>query len=545
MKQTIFIFLLFYASFSGYSQETFMYRLILKDKGNPPFSIEQPEMFLSDKSIQRRTKQGFVTDSVDLPIDPSYFQAIANTGAEIRTFSKWAKTVVVHIPDLSLIPQLKNLSFVDTLYCVWKGSISPSFTRDLESSDNQPLGIPAFAGMTGSNNSYGAGYTQISLNNGHLLHDAGFRGQGMTIAVIDGGFVNADLIDFFDSQRIKDVKNFNHEINDFLREGIDHGTKVLSCMLSDKQGEMVGTAPEADYYLLRTEIDSEEYPVEEDYWIAALEYADSIGADIATSSLGYANFDDTSMNHTHNQLDGKSVPISIAAGLAASRGILLFNSAGNERDDPWIKIMFPADAENMLAIGAINRDSVCSYFSSAGYTADRRVKPDLMAMGTSNAIIGSNGQILSGNGTSYATPVLAGLSACLWQALPALTTFEMIELLRETANAFSRPDSLMGYGIADVYKAYVQSKTGLKPVETENTFFFFVDSRENRLYLNFSHLQDNSKSVLNIYSSVGMKLLSVSKLSSSIDISSLPKGVYIAHLQTGDRPACVRKFIKM
>jgi len=167
-----------------------------------------------------------------------------------------------------------------------------------------------------------------------------------------------------------------------------------------------------------------------------------------------------------------------------------------------------------------------------------------MAMGTNVAVVGSGGQIVYSNGTSFATPILAGLSACLWQALPELTSFEIIRLLRETASAFSHPDSLMGYGIADVYKAYTQGRTGLKPVKTENTIFFSVNPHENRLYLNFNHSQNESKFVLNIYSSVGIKVLSVSDFSSSIDISSLPKGVYIASLQTGAQPAIVRKFIK-
>lgn len=539
MKQTIFILLFFCVVFPGYSQETFMYRLILKDKGNPPFSTEQPEMFLSDKSVQRRARQGFTVDSIDLPINSSYLQAIANTGAEIRTFSKWVKTVVVHIPDSSLIPTLQNLPFVDTLYCVWKGSLSKQIASQDEDDVMQNT-------LKNNINSYGVGFTQISLNNGYLLHDAGFRGRGMTIAVIDGGFINVDFIDYFDFQKVKSVKNFNHETDDPLRGGIDHGTKVLSCMLSDKPGEMIGTAPEADYYLLKTEIGDEEYPVEEDYWVAALEYADSIGVDVVTSSLGYAYFEYDSMNHIHNQLDGKSVPISVAAGLAASRGILLFNSAGNEGNrDEWKKIMFPGDALNMLTIGAIKQDSVRSHFSSEGFTADGRIKPDLMAMGTAVAIVGSNGQIVHGNGTSYATPILAGLGACLWQALPELTSFEMIELLRKTANAFSHPDSLMGYGIADVYKAYTQSKTGLKPAGTENTVYFSINPRENRLYLNFNHPQNHSKLILNIYSGMGIKLLSVSNVSSSIDISGLSKGVYIAHLQMGDKPAYVRKFIKL
>ena len=538
MKQTIFIFLFFCTFFQVYAQETFMYRLMLKSKGNPPFSTEHPEMFLSDKSIQRRAKQGFVVDSTDLPIDPSYLQAIANTGAEIRTFSKWVKTVVVHIPDSSFISPLKNLPFVDTLYCVWKGSLpNQAQVREEDTAVRNST-------LKNDISSYGAGFTQINLNNGYLLHDAGFLGKGMTIAVIDGGFTNADLVDYFDFQKIKGIKNFNHETTDPLRGGIEHGTEVLSCMLSDKPGEMIGTAPEADYYLLRSEVDSEEYPVEEDYWIAALEYADSIGADIVTSSLAYGYFDDSSMDHTQDQLDGESIPISIAAGLAASRGMLLFNAAGNEGNKPWEKIMFPGDALNMLTIGAIGRDSVRSYFSSVGYTADGRIKPDLMALGTSVAVVGSSGQVLYSNGTSFATPIMAGLSACLWQALPELTSFEMVRLLRETANAFSRPDSLMGYGIADVYKAYTQNKTGLKPTGNGNTVSFFVNPYENRLYLNFDHSQNESKFVLNIYSSVGIKVLSVSDSSSSIDISSLSKGIYIAYLQMGAQPATVRKFIK-
>jgi subtilisin family serine protease len=515
-----------------------MYCLILKDKGNPPFSTEQPEMFLSVKSVQRRIKQGLAVDSIDLPIDRSYLEAIANTGADIRAYSKWVKTVTVCFSDLSLVPQLKNLPFVDTLYCVWKGSL-PQQTMFHE--ERYALQNTAANDL----NSYGDGFTQIALNNGHLLHDAGFRGKGMTIAVIDVGFVHADLVDYFDSQRIKGVKNFNHELNDPLREGDDHGTKVLSCMLSDKSGELIGVAPEADYYLLRTEVTGEEYPVEENYWVSALEYADSIGADIVTSSLGYSEFDDSSMNHAHNQLDGKSVPISIAAGLAASRGMLLFNSAGNEGNKPWRKIMFPGDALNMLTIGSITQNLTRSPFSSVGLTSDGRIKPDLMAMGTNVTIVDDAGQIRTGSGTSFATPILAGLSACLWQALPELTCFEIIELLRETADAFSQPDSLMGFGIADVYKAYTQNRTGLKPAGTEDAVYFYINARENCLYLNSNHLQNNSQFVLDIYSGVGIKLLSASNVSSSINISSLPKGIYIARLQTGGKPVFIRKFIKM
>jgi subtilisin family serine protease len=537
MKQILFFFLMFCACFSGYSQETFMYRLILKDKGNPPFSTEQPESFLSGKSILRRAKQGLPVDSIDLPIDPAYLQAIAHTGADIRACSKWVKTVVVHIPDLSLVATLNELPFVDTLYGVWRGSLPQQVV--FSNTD------PASPNTLNSNpDNYGEGFIQIGLNNGQRLHDAGFHGRGMTIAVIDGGFANVDRIDCFDSRRIKGVKDFNHEANDPLR-GIDHGTKVLSCMLSDKPGTLIGTAPEADYYLLRTEVDDEEYPVEEDYWVAALEYADSIGVDIVTSSLGYADFDDSSMDHTHGQLDGQSIPVSVAANLAASRGILLFNSAGNEGDGQWKKIMFPGDARNILTIGAVSSDSVRSYFSSEGPTADGRVKPDLMAMGTTAVVMDSNGQTTRRNGTSYATPILAGLGACLWQALPDLTALDVVALLRETAHAFSQPDSLMGYGIADVYKAYTHSQTGLKPIGTDDAAGFSIHPRDNRLYLNPDQSPHRSRLLLDIYSGVGVKWLSVSTAASSIDVAFLPRGVYIARLQMDGKPAYVRKFIKL
>jgi len=224
--------------------------------------------------------------------------------------------------------------------------------------------------------------------------------------------------------------------------------------------------------------------------------------------------------------------------------MLLFSTAGNEGNKPWGKIIFPADAPNILTIGAITCDSVRSVFSSAGFTSDGRIKPDLMAMGTSSAIIESNGQISHGNGTSFATPTLAGLGACLWQALPDFTSFEMIDLLRETANAFASPDSLVGYGIADVYKAYMQNKTGLNLPGTEKLIPFTITSRENQLYLNLNRSVNHSKFILNIYSIVGIKMLSVSNVFSPVDISSLPRGIYFAHLQIDSQSAYVRKFIK-
>jgi subtilisin family serine protease len=537
MKQVFFSLFLFCVC-SVQAQETYMYRLILKDKGNPPFSLNHPEVFLSQKSIDRRVRQGLTVDSIDMPFDPVYFEAIQNTGATIRTYSKWVKTVVVHLPDIQIVSELEKLSFVDSLYCVWKGVLPETVSLGVEAGNEESV---IFRSENEEN--YGAGFDQISMNNGHLLHNAGFYGRGISIAVIDGGFLNVDVIDYFDQNKIIEVKNFNHEIDDPLRTGaVDHGTRVLSCMLSGKPGAMLGTAPQANYYLFRSEVSPEEFPVEEDYWIAALEYADSLGIDIATTSLGYATFDDSAMNHTHSQLDGKTVPMSQAASLAASRGMLLFQSAGNEGNKSWGKIMIPADADQVITVGSVTPDSARATFSSVGLTADDRIKPDLMAMGSNVNVVTDEGRVIVSNGTSFSTPILAGLGACLWEAFPNLTALEMIKLFRESGNRFQHPDASYGYGIADVYKAYTNIKTGIgKPVEEAKQPAMNV--YENRLYLNMNG-DKYAKCVLNIYSVMGIRRLSVSGFSGSVDVSSFSKGVYIAHLRIGDK-RYVQKIVKL
>jgi len=515
-----------------------MYRLQLKDKGNPLFSLTHPEDYLSSESVERRLRQNLPIDSFDIPLDPAYLEVVAETGATIRSTGKWLKTVVVSLNDtLTILPRLKNLSFVDSISCVWEGTLPDASDASADTSLQTDF-------RQSTINSYGAGFAQIALENGHLLQNAGFRGKGMTIAVIDGGFANADKTDYFNPEHIKGIKNFNHETTDMLREGTDHGTKVLSCMLSDKSGEMTGTAPDADYYLFRTEVTDNEFPVEEDYWIAALEYADSLGVDIVTSSVGYSTFDDSTMNHTQAQLDGKSVLISRAAGLAASRGILLFNSAGNEGSNDWKKIIFPADAENIITVGSVTNDSIRSSFSSVGFTVDNRIKPDLMAQGTSISVVTSSDTIIQSNGTSFSTPIMAGLAACLWEACPDLNSFAMLKLLRESGNRFQNPDSLTGYGIADVYKAYIQQKTDIRPIiVSSDPIYISINPFDNRLYVNLTGSEQYGKCLLNIYTTLGNRILTIYGLSGPVDISPFPKGVYIVSLQIGDK-RFVRKFIK-
>ncbi len=467
MRQIIFfisfIFFLF-IHFSAFSQDNepggefinepgYMFRLILKDKGNTPYSISKPEEFLSQKAIDRRLKQGFSVDSTDLPLDPGYLSAIREKGAEIKVVSKWLNTVLVYFPDSAMITSVLDLSFIDSVAWVWVGELPDG---DMPKPSKYYIDTIAIRKEKSFDASYyGSAYEQIKINKGNLLHKAGFRGDGMAIAVLDGSFTSVNNLDFLNPSRILGYRNFSHQEYLPSEDDEEHGTKVLSCMLANKPGEMVGTAPNASYYLIRTEVSNEEYAEEEDYWIAGIEYADSLGVDIVTSSLGYTVYDAPSMNHTHKDLNGQTAQISKAASLASKKGILVFVSAGNEKNKEWGKICFPGDAEGVVTVGSIDSEKEIAYFSSVGYTADDRIKPDLMAKGINVSVVYPSGDVASfASGTSFSTPILAGLGACLWQALPNLTNLQIIDLLRKNADRYKSPNSLFGYGIPDVYQAY-------------------------------------------------------------------------------------------
>lgn len=300
---------------------------------------------------------------------------------------------------------------------------------------------------------YGYADDQIRMLNGIKLHKAGFRGEGMEVAVIDAGFLHVDRITVFDSLKIAGTHNVVFP-GETVFTGDDHGTKVLSCLAADQPGIMIGTAPKASYWLIKSEDSRSEYPVEEDYWTAAVEFADSAGVDVVTSSLGYFTFDAEALAYPAEALDGRTTLISRAAKTAADKGILLFSSAGNEGAGTWEKITFPGDAPDILTVGAITDRKRKSSFSSVGFTADYRVKPDVVALGSGCCVIDPSGNVHYANGTSFATPILAGLGVCLWQAFPTLSNTEIVALLQRSGSQYKRPDAELGYGLPDVYKIY-------------------------------------------------------------------------------------------
>ncbi len=430
--------------------ESYGFRVYLKDKAGSPHSVEQPGTFLSAESIQRRIDKGKPITVADIPVSPVYIEVLTTGKTTPVATSKWMNTVVVMTIDSLVGQQLAGLSMVDSVKWVWKGAAndctdSPRDTSRLVATET-PL-----------KSAYGYAEKQIRMHNGDKLHEHGFRGEGMRVAVIDAGFLNVDRIAAFDSLRLIGARNMlSPDCTVF--DDDEHGTKVLSCLAANAPGQMTGTAPHASYLLLKSEDRRSEYPIEEDYWVAAAEYADSVGVDVITSSLGYFEFDSTALNYTPDALDGHTAFISRAASRIAEKGILLLSSAGNEGNGRWEKITFPADVETLLTVGAVMENKKRSSFSSFGPAAGGRVKPDLAALGTGCCVVDETGNIRYANGTSFATPIMAGLAVCLWQALPSLSNTEIMELLRQSSSRAKKPDAEQGYGLPDVYKAYKEGR---------------------------------------------------------------------------------------
>jgi hypothetical protein len=428
-------------------QDTLKYRISLKDKAVTTYSLSRPEQFLSEKAIARRVKQHLPIDSTDLPVCEKYVDAIRKKGVKIVAMGKWDNFVTVSCNDSLLIKKIAALPFVRSTEKVWKAPDSKKSQRSAQrdSVTNKVVRVDSCY--------YGPAYRQIQLSNGDKLHEAGFKGQGMTIAVIDAGFHNADQIEAMNNIRVLGVKDFVNPDGDLFAES-SHGLKVLSCMAMNQPNVMVGTAPEASYWLLRSEDEYSENLVEQDYWAAALEFADSVGVDVVNTSLGYYAFDDRTKNYNYRDLNGANALMSREASKAADKGMVVVCSAGNAGSGPWKKITPPADADNVITVGAVGKNGVLAAFSSIGNTADNRIKPDVVAVGLTSDVMDTNGVVGRANGTSFASPIMCGMVSCLWQACPQLTAKQVIELVHQVGDRVDFPDNIYGYGVPDLWKAY-------------------------------------------------------------------------------------------
>lgn len=447
----LFAFLLSLFTFFSSGQTTlqtsyYKFRVYLKDKGNTAYSTDNPGNFLSGRAIDRKKKEKVEIDESDLPISSDYFTLVEKAGGKVVTYSKWFATLVVEVNDSLMISNIECLSFVDSVKYIWRGNKSLAVDKA-----RPRLALDGCDEITDDGSEYGFTDAQFRMHNAAVMADAGFRGRGMLIGVIDAGFTNFDVNPRFESVRLGGYMDFVPGGSIFAAS--DHGTKVLSTMATYLPGLMMGSAPEATYWLLRSEDTLSEFPVEEDYWVRAIEFADSLGVDVINTSLGYNNFDDKSLNYTHAGLDGSVSLMSLAADKAYDKGMLIMVSAGNEGNKPWKKITPPADAKNVLAVGAVGTDSIITSFSSRGMTADGRVKPDLVSVGKETVTIGRDGSVGRTNGTSLSSPFLTGLIASLWSVNPGLDRSELIDIVKRSCDRYANPDSVYGYGIPDFHKA--------------------------------------------------------------------------------------------
>jgi len=422
---------------------SYYYRVYFRDKGENVTENYSPEDLLSAKALARREKAGInVPDYSDVPVSREYIAQICAEGLVLHSTSKWMNSALFKSQSLHDLNSAQGLSFVQDIKVVKTPGIRKGYIDKLNFQIDQ--------------SDYPAYDLPVNMLNGSSLHNSGFNGSGILIAVLDGGFTNGESISSINSLRSRNgIKSTYDFVKDsgFVFDYSTHGTAVLSVLAGDIPGFIEGTAPGADYLLLRTEDTDSEFPCEEDFWVAGAEFADSSGADILTSSLGYYHFDDPSFNYNYSDLDGNTAFVTRAADIAASKGILVVNSAGNERTKEWKYIICPSDGDSVLSVGAVDDKNLISDFSSAGPSADNRIKPDNVAMGVNVTVQTSESTIGRASGTSFSCPVLSGMAACLMQAVPKSLNTDIIKALHETAHRFNTPDSLYGYGIPNIANA--------------------------------------------------------------------------------------------
>lgn len=557
--KTVAYLLIFVVTFSlgnAYAQSS-RYIIVLNNKNNNPYSLKDPSQYLSPKAIQRRARQQISIDSSDLPVNPAYLDSIRHAGTlSILNVSKWLNQVLIQTTDPSALQNISSFSFVRSV-----SAIAPRL-RGWEKDEEEKFSEMIFPVkrshiVQGGNDyySYGNMYAQINIHEGAFLHNKGFRGEGMTIAILDAGFYHYDTNPAFDSVRL------NNQVLgtwDFVAGKISvteehtHGMVCFSTIAANRPGLLVGTAPKANFYLFRTEDVATEYPVEEQNWVAAAEKADSLGVDLITSSLGYNTFTNPSLNHTYADMDGRTTIITKGAEMATKKGIFVTNSAGNSGNDSWHYIIAPADGEHVLAIGAVNAGKQVAGFSSYGPSYDGSVKPNVASVGWGTVIAGTDGNPASASGTSVANPNLAGLIACLWQAFPEFSNATIFDAVQRSADKYNNPDDRVGYGIPNMRTAYaiLEKKRQLQnadrilnndwlkayPVPFVNDFTVLLKPKVN------------GKISFSLYDGTGKKLLvkttdaqqDVVQFLSFSGLANLQPGVYWLHYSDGKDKRIVR-----
>lgn len=468
MKIKILSVILLFAFCKNAQAQISRYLVLLKDKNGTPHTFANPSTYLSQKAIDRRTFYNIAIDSTDLPVTPSYISQIANTpNTTILNVSKWQNAIAIKVTDPNAISTINAYPFVKSISGIAAKPALPNQTGNkkfLEEKNTTPVPIAQKTnGITGDYFNYGTNsFAEIHLHNGEFLHNIGLRGQTMQIAMLDNGFRNFTTLDAFDSiiqnNQVKDTWDFVHGETNVADDG-SHGMSCFSTIGANIPGQFIGKAPKANFLLYKTEDDASEYPIEEFNWVCGAERADSAGADVISSSLGYYAFDNTSFNHTYADMDGNTTMAANGADMAAKKGLLIFIAVGNEGNSAWKYLITPSDADSVLAVGAVNTGGFVGGFSSYGPSADGRIKPDVASIGVSAMIQTTGNTVSFSNGTSFACPNMAGLGTCLWQGFPEFNNMKILKALQEAGNKFATPDTRTGYGIPDMKLAFANLLT--------------------------------------------------------------------------------------
>ncbi len=425
--------------------------IYLNDKGNNiSQKLVSAAQNLHPKSKERRQKSmksNQLVSFIDIPVESNYVNQVSTIVEKVRHQSRWLNAISAEATKAQ-IEQIAQLDFVKSIDIVRKASIEPVEETTAESI------IPTKS--TNYNLDYGSSITQVEMLNVPMVHDMGYTGDGIIICVLDAGFNNLEH-NVFSSMNIIDAYDFVNDDPNVDDEGDmgtgNHGTMTLSTIGGFYEGELIGPAYGASYLLAKTENTDSETQVEEDNWVAGAEWGELQGAMITSTSLGYIDFDD-GFAYGPEDMDGNTAVITIAADYMASLGLVVVNSAGNSGSGTTT-IGAPADGNEVLAIGAVRSDRTRSSFSSMGPTADGRIKPDLMAMGSSVVVAQTSGNTYTtANGTSFSCPLAAGTAALLWEMVPQASNMDIYEALKMTADNAATPDNAYGWGIIDLYAAY-------------------------------------------------------------------------------------------
>jgi len=527
MKNLVLVLFLV-SNFVGWSQEDAW--VYFKDKPNSSAFFSNPLSELSQRALDRRTSQGIVLDIKDAPIFQTYIDDITNSiGITVKAKSKWLNCLHIrgsqtNINALKLLPAVARVVFANkTLNTNAKSSAKPNF-KPINKTMNTKVSF-----------NYGNSSNQIQMLNGHLLHQLNYTGTGKIIAVMDSGFPGVDLATPFkrlrDNNQILGGYDYVNKSSNFYSAN-NHGTFVLSSMGGYVDGQLVGTAPDAKYYLYITEdaisaFPNSENPVEESNWVEAAEEADRVGVDIISTSLGYFGYDNPAYSHTYSDMTGDLAFASRGANIAFEKGIIVVASAGNEGQQIEPHVGIPAEAKNVIAVGAVKSDETLALFSSIGPSFDGRVKPDVMAQGQSAVLSDPAGNIIAADGTSFSCPILAGMVACLWQALPGKTNAQIKQLILQAADNFNpivKSRNQFGYGVPNFNLALAN---GLSvDAFSNNDFSVYPNPTTDSISVTLPKASDIK--TIAIYNILGQLVLekNISSQSPTISLKSLNSGIY-------------------